>query len=201
MFKKVLATLLACALVLPAQQATNLVAQSSGGLKIVVIQGEGATNNVRSRTATAPVVEIRDASDKPVAGAEVTFQLPVSGAGGYFNGWLRNQTVRSDANGRAASTGMTPNDEQGRFNIKVTAVEGSRNGSIVIAQSNVSGSGSSASSSSGSKNNWWKWAAVIGGAAIAGGIVAGTRGDDTTTATGPRVVTVTPGVITVGGPR
>lgn len=201
MFKKVLATLLACALVLPAQQATNLVAQSSGGLKIVVIQGEGATNNVRSRTATAPVVEIRDASDKPVAGAEVTFQLPVSGAGGYFNGWLRNQTVRSDANGRAASTGMTPNDEQGRFNIKVTAVEGSRNGSIVIAQSNVSGSGSSTSAGSGSKSNWWKWAAVLGGAAIAGGIVAGTRGDDSTTATGPRVVTVTPGVITVGGPR
>ncbi|MBL8177899.1 MAG: hypothetical protein JNK48_24695 [Bryobacterales bacterium] len=201
MLKKVLATLLACALVLPAQQATNLVAQSSGGLKIVVIQGEGATNNVRSRTATSPVVEVRDAGDKPVAGAEVTFQLPVSGAGGYFNGWLRNQTVRTDANGRAASTGMTPNDEQGRFNIKVTAVEGSRNGSIVIAQSNVAGSSSSASSS-GRKSNWWKWAAVLGGAAIAGGVVAGTRGDDTTTAaSGPRVVTVNPGVITVGGPR
>lgn len=201
MLKKVLATLLACALVLPAQQATNLVAQSSGGLKIVVIQGEGATNNVRSRTATSPVVEVRDAGDKPVAGAEVTFQLPVSGAGGYFNGWLRNQTVRTDANGRAASTGMTPNDEQGRFNIKVTAVEGSRNGSIVIAQSNVAGSSSSASSS-GRKSNWWKWAAVLGGAAIAGGVVAGTRGDDATTAaSGPRVVTVNPGVITVGGPR
>ncbi len=201
MLKKVLATLLACALLVPAQQATNLVAQSSGGLKIVVIQGEGATNNVRSRTATAPVVEVRDADDKPVAGAEVTFQLPVSGAGGYFNGWLRNQTVRTDANGRAASTGMTPNDEQGRFNIKVTAVEGSRTGSIVIAQSNVSGSASSAARNGG-KSNWWKWAAVLGGAAIAGGVVAGTRGDDTTAAAaGPRVVTVTPGVITVGGPR
>ncbi|MFN7939369.1 MAG: hypothetical protein U0R19_38945 [Bryobacteraceae bacterium] len=201
MLKKVLATLLACALVLPAQQATNLVAQSSGGLKIVVIQGEGATNNVRSRTATSPVVEIRDTNDKPVAGAEVTFQLPVSGAGGYFNGWLRNQTVRSDANGRAAASGLTPNDEQGRFNIKVTAVEGSRNGTVVIAQSNVSGPGASATSS-GKRSNWWKYAAVIGGAAIAGGIVAGTRGDDSSTAvTGPRVVTVTPGVITVGGPR
>ena len=201
MLKKVLATLLACALFLPAQQATNLVAQSSGGLKIVVIQGEGATNNVRSRTATAPVVEIRDTNDKPVAGAEVTFQLPVSGAGGYFNGWLRNQTVRSDASGRAASSGLTPNDEQGRFNIKVTAVEGSRNGTIVIAQSNVSGPGSSASSN-GKRSNWWKYAAVIGGAAIAGGIVAGTRGDDSPAAvSGPRVVTVTPGVITVGGPR
>ncbi len=200
MLKKVLATLLAGALIVPAQQATNLVAQSTGGLKIVVVQGEGATNNVRSRTATAPVVEIRDAADKPVAGAEVTFQLPVSGPGGYFNGWLRNQTVRSDANGRAAATGMTPNDEQGRFNIKVTAVEGSRNGSVVVAQSNVAGSGSSSAKST-KNNGWWKWAAVIGGAAIAGGIVAGTRGDDAVTATGPRVVTVSPGVITVGGPR
>lgn len=200
MLKKVLATLLAGALIVPAQQATNLVAQSTGGLKIVVVQGEGATNNVRSRTATSPVVEIRDAADKPVAGAEVTFQLPVSGPGGYFNGWLRNQTVRSDANGRAAATGMTPNDEQGRFNIKVTAVEGSRNGSVVVAQSNVAGSGSSSAKST-KNNGWWKWAAVIGGAAIAGGIVAGTRGDDAVTATGPRVVTVSPGVITVGGPR
>lgn len=200
MLKKVLATLLAGALIVPAQQTANLVAQSSGGLKIVVIQGEGATNSVRSRTATAPVVEIRDAEDKPVAGAEVTFQLPVSGPSGYFNGWLRNQTVRTDASGRAAANGMTPNDEQGRFNIKVTAVEGSRNGSIVIAQSNVAGASSSASRS-GKSSNWWKWAAVIGGAAIAGGVVAGTRGDDSTTANGIKTVTITPGVISVGGPR
>src|SRR6266404_2317302 len=32
----------------------------SGGLKIVVVQGEGAENNLRTRNATQPVVEIRD---------------------------------------------------------------------------------------------------------------------------------------------
>ena len=58
-----------------------------GGLKIVVVQGEGAKNNLRTRSATQPVVEVRDDSDKPVAGAEVVFQLPPAGPGGVFNGW------------------------------------------------------------------------------------------------------------------
>ena len=51
----------------------------SGGLKIVVVQGEGAENNLRTRNATQPVVEVRDDGDKPVPGAEVVFQLPPAG--------------------------------------------------------------------------------------------------------------------------
>ena len=49
---------------------SNLV-QEAGSLKIVVIEGEGALNNIRSRTATQPVVEVRDENDRPVEGAEV----------------------------------------------------------------------------------------------------------------------------------
>ncbi|MGB9604559.1 MAG: hypothetical protein ACPL88_01615, partial [Bryobacteraceae bacterium] len=104
-----------------------------GILKVVVIEGEGAVNNIRTRSAVAPVVEVRDENDKPVVGAEVVFQLPPAGPGGVFHGWMRTQTVRTNEQGRAAASGYTPNDQPGRFNIKVTATLGNKTGSAVIA--------------------------------------------------------------------
>lgn len=205
---RLISGILAFALTLPGQQASppasNLVAQGSG-LKIVVIDGEGATNVIKSRSGHAPVVEVRDESDKPVPGAEVVFQLPLSGASGFFNGWLKSQTVRTDRNGRAGATGYTPNEEEGRLNIKVTATMGANSASAVIAQTNVrtgAASGPSTTSPKSNRSGWWKVAAVVGGGALVGGIVAATRnGSETTAATAPRVVTISVGAITVGGPR
>ncbi|MBI4877450.1 MAG: hypothetical protein HY822_22710 [Acidobacteria bacterium] len=203
--KPVVALALAGALVLPAPilaqaagaAAQKLVAQS-GNLKIVVLEGEGAKNNVRAKSATAPVVEVRDEADKPVTGAEVVFQLPATGPGGVFHGWMRTQTVRSDAEGKAGTSGYTPNDEEGRFNIKVTATAGAKTGGAVIAQSNVRGTGASAGAA---KKTWWKPVAVIAAVAVVGGVVAGTRGDNKTAATVTVPVTITPGAVSVGGPR
>lgn len=194
---------LAAALVLGAQQPAKLVDQApKGTLKVTVVEGEGAKNNIRSRTATAPVVEVRDASDKPVVGAEVVFALPMVGPSGSFNGWLKTQTVRTDAQGRATVTGYAPNDEAGRLNIKVTATSGSETGSVIVAQSNIAGSSSSGGATAGKSRPWMKPLAIVAGAAIAGGIVAATRGDDKTAATAASIpVTITPGAPTVGGPR
>jgi hypothetical protein len=178
----------------------NLV--ETGALKIVVVQGEGAVNNVRARTATQPVVEVRDENDKPVEGAEVVFQLPAAGPGGVFHGWMRNQTARTNAQGQAAASGFTPNEEAGRFNIKVTATTGKRTGTAVIAQSNaVNGTGSGAQAKK-SRKHLWIAIGVIAAAAIVGGAVAASRGDDD----GPsgataNPVTITPGPVTVGNPR
>jgi hypothetical protein len=169
-------------------------------LKIVVISGEGATNQIRTRSAVAPVVEVRNDKDQPVAGADVTFQLPQSGPSGFFNGWLRNQTVKTGQDGRAAATGYQPNDEEGRLNMKVTATSGTQTASIVIAQTNVAGSRSSSAANSGKSRGWWKVAAVVGAAAIAGGVVAATRGGDSTS-TPTKSVGIIAGAITVGGPR
>ena len=174
----------------------NLV--QGGGLKIVVIQGEGATNNIRTKSVTAPVVEVRDESDKPVANAEVIFQLPSAGPGGVFNGWMRNQTVRTNAQGQAGAEGLTPNDEEGRFNIKVTASSGTKSGSVVIGQSNVRGSGGAQAKSG--KRTALIVLGVLAVGGIAGGIAA-TRGGSSTTAPIVVPVTVTAGPVTVGGPR
>ena len=40
-------------------------------LRIVVIAGEGSVNIVQQKTAVAPIVEVRDRNDLPVAGATV----------------------------------------------------------------------------------------------------------------------------------
>jgi len=186
----------------PQQPAAPAVpAEPPGVLKVVVIEGEGAINNIRTRSATAPVVEVRDENDKPVAGAEVIFQLPPAGPGGVFHGWMRSQTVRSDAQGRAAASGYTPNDQAGRFNIKVTATLGKKTGSVVIGQSNAYRGGGSAPGVSGGRSNWWKIVLGVGAAGAVIGAVAATRGNGTSTPAATNPITITPGPITVGSPR
>jgi len=175
-------------------------APPAGPLKIVVLQGEGAVNSISGRTATQPVVEVRDEKDKPVAGAEVVFQLPATGPGGTFQGWMRTQTVRTDEQGQAGTSGFTPNDEPGRFNIKVTATHGERTASVVIAQTNAqrTGGGGQAMASSS-----WKWKVVglVGVGAALGGVYAAKRGGNGTPATPAVPVTITAGSVTVSGPR
>ncbi|MBK5294575.1 MAG: hypothetical protein JJE04_23205 [Acidobacteriia bacterium] len=193
--------MLISALALPAQQAPSaaqsLTAQKQGALKISTLEGEGAKNNTRARTAVAPVVEVKDADDKPVAGAEVVFQLPPVGPSGAFNGWLKSQTVRTNEKGVATVTGYTPNSEQGRFNIKVTAASGAQTGSAVIAQSNVDGPTAGGKKSGG----WWKVALIAGGAAVAIGVGVAAGGDDAAATAAKVPVTITSGGVTVGSPR
>ena len=204
-FRTYCSLVLTAALLLPppgwGQQASgpqsNLVAPEGGGLKIVVLKGEGAVNNIKARTATPPAVEVRDVEDKPVAGVEVVFQLPAGGPGAVFNGWMRTQTARTDAQGQAEAQGMTPNEQAGRFNIKVTATQGKKTASVVVAQSNAVGSSAQARSS---RKTLWIVLGVAAVAAIAGGVAA-TRGDSTTAAPTKVPITISPGPVTVAGPR
>src|SRR5690348_151155 len=53
-------------------------------LRIVVVEGDGAINNVRTRTTHAPVVEVRNEQNDVVQGASVTFQAPSDGASADF---------------------------------------------------------------------------------------------------------------------
>ena len=75
-------------------------------LKIVVIAGEGAVNVVQQKTAVAPVVEVRDRNDAPVAGVAVTFLLGKYNVG--FAGGARTLSVTTNAAGRATANGLAP---------------------------------------------------------------------------------------------
>ncbi|HTM47552.1 MAG TPA: hypothetical protein VL285_02655 [Bryobacteraceae bacterium] len=167
----------------------------------MVVQGEGAENNVRTRSATQPVVEVRDEGDKPVPGAEVVFQLPPAGPGGVFNGWMRTQTARTGPEGRAQANGFAPNDEEGRFNIRVTATSGTKTSNAIIAQTNTRGTGNGGHHAKSNKK-LWTIIAIVGVAALTGGIIAATRGGDSNSSETVSIpVTISPGPVTVGGPR
>lgn len=143
------------------------------------------------------IVQVLDDNEKPVRGAEVVFQLPVTGPSGSFYGWLRTHTTRSDEQGRAMSAPFTPTEE-GRFEVVVTASEAGRRGTVRINQSN-SYSGTAPAARKSHKALWIVLGVVAAGAI--GGGVAASRGGSSNSAIITTPVTITPGLVTVGGPR
>src|SRR6202035_2743945 len=106
---RTLAAGLSCLLVLQMGSTTLSAQADSGKLNLVIVEGEGAINNVKQRTAREPIVQVEDENHKPVAGAAVVFLLPDQGAGGAFAGGTHMLTVTSDAQGRAIAHGFHPN--------------------------------------------------------------------------------------------
>jgi hypothetical protein len=141
------------------------------GLKIVVLEGEGAVNIIQQKTAVAPIVEVRDRNDLPVSGAAVTFTI--GGNNATFTGGLRTLTVTTNAAGRAAVTGLNP-VASGGSQISVQATFQGQTATTTIAQSNVptaSQSGSGANEGSGGGLSGGAIAGIAGsaaGAAVAG---------------------------------
>jgi|SRR5579863_3248559 len=115
-------------------------------LKITIIDGDEAINNIRQRTAREPIVQVEDENNRPVAGAAVVFLLPNDGAGGTFTGGAKSLSVMTDANGRAVARGLRPNNVAGRYQIRVTATSQGRTGRAVLQQTNVNAAGALGSS-------------------------------------------------------
>jgi len=113
--------------------AAQNAAKPPSGLTIVVIEGEDAINVIQQKTAVAPIVEIRDRNNQPVAGATVRFAI--NGGRATFNG-ARMITLTTDAAGRAAVTGMTPTGS-GAFQITASATFQGQTAAATIAQTNV----------------------------------------------------------------
>jgi hypothetical protein len=140
-------------------------AQVAPMLNLVVLEGEGATNNIRQRTAREPVVQVQDENHKPVAGAIVVFTLPSNGPGGTFANGSRTLSIVSDNQGRAVARGFRPSG-QGQFQMRVSATSSGLAAAIVISQTNVAVAAAAAGAGSG------KLIAVlvaVGAAAAAGG--------------------------------
>ena len=179
------------------------IAQVAPMLNLVVLEGEGATNNIRQRTAREPVVQVQDENHKPVAGAIVVFTLPSNGAGGTFANGARTLTVISDNNGQAAARGFHPTG-QGRFQIRVNASHNRQTASIAINQINAAIGAAGASASTGISGKLIAIIAVVGAAAAGGAIYAthnGNGGGGAGTPTPVPGTTVAAGSGSVGPPR
>lgn len=149
----------------------TLPAQTTGAesLRVVVVEGGGAINNLVARTARDPVVQVLDASGKPVAGATVTFTLPSTGPSGTFLDGSQTATVPTGEDGRAAARGLKPNKTAGQFTIRVMASWRGQTGRAAIVQTNAG------SASSGSRNKKIIIGTVIAGA-VAGAVLAAAGG-------------------------
>jgi hypothetical protein len=114
----------------------------SPGLVITILDGEGALNDIRQRTAREPIVEVQDENHKPVAGAAVLFSLPSSGPGGSFAGGVQSFSTVTDSAGRAVAHGLQPNNVSGSYNIHVHVSFNGSTSDTDIHQQNVSGQSS-----------------------------------------------------------
>jgi len=179
----------------------GLVTSAASGaesLRVVVLEGDGAINNIRIQRAKEPVVRVETAAGSPVAGAAVTFLAPTQGPGVVFIGGGLTTTVITDAEGRAIGRGLKPNKIGGQFEIRVSASYQGSSATARIIQTNAEPVELSRGSS--------KTIAilVIVGGAVAGGAALAARGGGNKSASGappaatPSAVTST--VITAGTP-
>jgi hypothetical protein len=196
-----LALLLSSLMALPAMP---LAAQTPGKLNLVIVEGDGAINNIKQRTAREPVVQVEDENHRPVAAAAVVFTLPDQGATATFPGGGHSLTVMSDSQGRAAARGLRPNNVQGQYQIRVTASKNGQTANTNITQTNALVAGAAAGAAAGISGKLIAVIVVAAAAATGGALYAthsGGGGPSGAIASGASLVTISPVSGTVGPPR
>jgi hypothetical protein len=200
---RTLAVLLACLIAVPLPAQTPPATNAPTQINILILEGEGAINNVRQRVAREAMVQVEDENHKPVAGAAVTFFLPGDGASGVFSNGSRNNTVLTDADGKAVVRGMQLNKVEGKLQIRVVASYQGLSANTTITQTNMLGAAGAAAGGGGAFSGKLLAILLLGAAgAVAGGVVVANRGGSTTPAPPPTpTAVVVPGTPTVGPPR
>lgn len=171
-------------------------------IELVVVEGEGAVNNIRQRVARDPIVRVEDENHKPVAGAAVVFTLPISGPTGEFANGSKSLTVVTDNDGLAAARGLKTNQVEGKLQIYVTSSYRGLRARTLINQ--VTAAGPGATTHGGSAKIWVILAVVA--AAAAGGTIAATHKGSSSGSVSPGPVAptpigITPGTGTISPPR
>ncbi len=167
-------------------------------LNIVIVEGDGAINNVKQRTAREAIVQVEDENRRPIAGAAVLFMLPDSGPGGVFSNGTRTLQVMTDSQGRAAAKGLRVNSTQGKFQILVQATYQGVTATISITQVNAV---ITAAAVGGVSGKLIAILAIVGGAAAGGAVLATRSGGGSTTPPVTAPTTISAGAPSVGGPQ
>jgi hypothetical protein len=166
-------------------------------IRVVILEGDGALNNIKSERAKEPVVRVETSSGRPIEGAAVHFTVPSTGPGLLLDG---GSTAITDSRGVAVGRGMRPNRTPGQFEIRVTASHEGQRASATLVQTNVEPIELDRKPS-----RKLALLAIIGGAAAGGAILAARAGGGGLPPSSQAAVvpTVTaPGLaITPGAPR
>ena len=167
-------------------------------LNLIVIEGDGATNNIRLRAAREPIVQVEDENHKPVAGAAVVFTLPAQGAGGSFANGTQTLMMRTDKAGRAIARGFHPNKIQGQFQIHVNASFQGQTAALMIGQTNTLIAASAAGAAAAGIPAKLLIILAVAGAATAGGVVAATHSGGSSNSSTTQPPTIPTGTIGAG---
>ncbi len=182
-------------------QAVASTGPPPAALKIVILEGEGVSNNIKERTAHEPIIQVEDENHKPVAGAVVLFSIDSQGghAGASFLHGAKTFTAQTDANGRVVAQGFHPNTHTGQFHINVTARKGNQSTTATIAQTNIAVAGAAGATSAGMAGFFATHVvlvSLVAAGAVVGGVVGGAIVTNNNTRT---IITTGPG--TVGAPQ
>jgi hypothetical protein len=153
-----------------AAQEAQTPTPAPGKLNLIIVEGEGAINNIKQRTSRETIVQVEDENHRPVAGAVVAFLLPDYGPSGTFVGGAKTATIVTDSAGRAVMPQLQTNQLAGQFQVHVTASANGQQVTATISQSNASGAASSSSAAHSAISG--KTIGIIVGVAAAGAVGA-----------------------------
>jgi hypothetical protein len=172
-------------------------------LNIVVVDGEGAINNVGQRATHNPSVRIEDENQRPISGAAVVFTLPTEGPSGEFSNGSKTLTIITNNQGIATAQGLKVFWTAGKLQIHVNASYRGQTARTNITQFNMAVPGGKTEKASNKK--LWIIVAVAAAAAGGGAVAALSHGGSTATTgvTPPSTpaIVITPGSGTVGPPH
>lgn len=175
-------------------------------LNIVILEGEGALNNIRERDAREPIVQVQDENHRPIAGALVLFAANDTGGGASatFNA-LNSLSVTTGADGIAHGTGFQTNRVPGRYAVTVSATYGTMLATAMIYEANFLGPlpGQPQPVASPAGHGFFHTLTTSGPleTVLAGALLAGVISFEATFAKGGTISTqITPGTGTVGAP-
>jgi hypothetical protein len=195
--------LLSCLLVLLSVWNSEALAQEREDFRITILEGNNGI--IRKDSILQLVVEVRDALNAPVSGAEVTFSAPESGPRILFAGDVTRFTVRTDTQGKASAGPARSTGGDGPFSVTILAESQGNNVTASAQETNQTLAGSTSKVKKKSSRLTWILIAVAGGAAGAALAMKksssgpASNGSGGTGAVGTTTVTI--GAPTVGAPQ
>ncbi len=189
-----------------AQTAASLGAPSL--IEIRVLSGAESVHGAGTRSRIPLVVQIVDATGKPVSGAAVSFLMPPDGPAGVFANGMSTEVLITGRDGKVTLRGIRWGPEPGEVALRIAAVKGrARAGTVATvylespaAQGAPEAPSGRARSVSKPPRKWLLIGAVAAGA-VAGGLVLGLAGSGTPVAGAARApATVQSPGVQVGAP-
>jgi len=111
--------------------------QSNSGLRVQIIQGNGARNKVGEIPPDPITVQILNRQNRPVPNATVTFTAPLQGPSGSFANGSNVLRVTTDFEGRALATFYQANSIEGPYLIQIRAEYQGLSATAAVRQNNV----------------------------------------------------------------